>query len=59
MRGGGLGRALLWYSFVCCITGPRIDKMAGFLKSAMILEDYRAHGSGAFVFVLLILLLKR
>jgi hypothetical protein len=33
--------------------------MAGFLKSAMILEDYRAHGSGAFVFVLLILLLKR
>ena len=53
MRGGGLGRALLWYSFVCCITGPRIDKMAGFLKSAMILEDYRGHGSGTLVLVFL------
>jgi hypothetical protein len=33
------------------VSRGQIDKMAGFLERAMVLEDYRGHGSGAFVFV--------
>jgi hypothetical protein len=35
-----------------------IDKMAGFLERAIILEDYPRHGSGAFVFVFLYFVVK-
>jgi hypothetical protein len=31
------------------VSRGQIDKMAGFLERAMILEDYRGHDSGAFV----------